>query len=105
MRSENPIVTAIREVFPGFDSSLWSKTQYPERYGIKLLPRAQVIADKAQKRRKKRDKRRGKTLSLRLGDELLARLQTAKDTMGVLTFQEILTISVIKLCESLEEGK
>jgi len=102
-RSDNPVVVAVREEFPGFDASLWSKVQYPDTYGVKLVPKAKLIADKALKRRKRRDKRKGHTLSWRAGDELLERLQTARKALGVLTYQEVITIAVMRLIEGVED--
>ena len=102
MRTENPIVEAVREAYPGFDRSLWSKVQRPDVYGIRLTTGAKLIADKAQKKRRRRDKRKGHTLSWRAGDELLQRLQTAKTALGILTNQELITIAVMKLLEGME---
>jgi hypothetical protein len=102
-RSENPVVSAVREVFPGFDLSLWSKSQYPDRYGIKLVPRAQLIADKAQKRPVKKDGHKGHTISWRAEKPLLDRLQTAKQTLGIITTQEFITVAILHLLKEMEE--
>ena len=101
-RNDNPVVLAVKEEFPGFDWTLWSKTQYPDRYGIKLVAKAKAIADKALHKRRRRDKRAGHTLSWRAGDELLGKLQQAKKALGILTNQELITIAVMKLIEEVE---
>ena len=101
-RNDNPVVLAVKEEFPGFDWTLWSKTQYPDRYGIKLVAKAKAIADKALHKRRRRDKRAGHTLSWRAGDELLSKLQQAKKALGILTNQELITIAVMKLLEEVE---
>lgn len=104
MRSEHPVVQAIREVFPGFDRSLYSKCQRPSIYGINMVPEAKKIEEKTLGKRRKRDRRKGKTYSWRCGKELEQRLQTAKKALGFLTWQETLTYAVVKLCESIKEG-
>ena len=102
-RSENPVVTAVKEFFPGFDYPLYSKTKRPSIYGIRLTAKAQAIADKALKQRKKRDGHKGHTVSWRAGEALLARLQTAKRELGIITNQEVITVAVMKLLESLDK--
>ena len=102
-RNDHPVVAAVREEYPGFDWTLWSKVQHPDTYGIKLVAKAKLLADKALHKRTRRDKRKGHTLSWRAGDELLGRLQTAKTALGFLTWQETLTYAVMKLCESIKE--
>ena len=101
-RNDHPVVTAVREEYPGFDWTLWSKVQHPDTYGIKLVAKAKLLADKALHKRKRRDKRKGHTLSWRAGDELLGRLQTLKTALGILTNQELITIAVMRFLEDME---
>lgn len=105
MKNENPVVAAVKEFYPGFDRQLWSKVQRPSKYGIGLVTGAKKIADEALGKRRRRDKRRGHTLSWRAGKELLHRLQTAKQALGILTFQETITIAVTRLCEEVEKNE
>lgn len=102
-KTENPVVAAVKEFYPGFDHSLWSKVQRPSKYGVGLVTGAKKLADDALGKRRRRDKRKGHTLSWRSGEELLGRLQTARDALGILTFQEVITVAVIKLCEEVED--
>ena len=101
-RNENPVVTAVKEVFPGFDQPLYSKAKRPSIYGIQLVPAAKLIEEKTLGSRRKRSKRKGKTYSWRCGKELEQRLQTAKKALGILTNQELITIAVMKLLEGME---
>lgn len=40
-----PVAKAVRYEYPGFDLYLLSKVENAGRYGIRLLPRAQELAD------------------------------------------------------------
>lgn len=102
-RNENPVVVAIRDVYPGFDQSLLSKTKYPDVYGIELVSGAEDIRRKALGLRKKIHRRKAKTHSWRCGKELESRLQTLKKALGVLTVQELITIAIMKLMEEVVE--
>ena len=102
MRNVNSVVAAVKEQYPGFDHSLWSKCQRPAKYGIGLCAGAKLLADEALGKRRKRDRRKGHTLSWRSGEALLERLQTVKKALGIVTFQEVITVAIIKLCEEVE---
>lgn len=105
MRNDNPVVLAVKEVFPGFDRSLWSKVQRPDTYGVQLVARAKLIADKAQKKRRRRDKHKGLSHTWRCGKELEQRLQTAREALGIITMQELITVAVMKFLEGMEEER
>ena len=101
------IVRAVRVEFPGFDHALYSKALRPERYGIRLIDRAQAIADalngQAVQKPRKRDRRsKANKYTWRAGNALKQRLQTAKKARGILTDQEAITLAVLAWVEGSE---
>jgi len=104
MRTDNPVVVAVRDAYPGFDNSLWSKCQRPWKYGIGLIADARRRANEALGRCKKCDKRKGHTLSWRAEETLLTRLQTARESLGITTYQEFISLAVIRYCDEIERG-
>lgn len=97
-------VDAIKEKFPGFDKSAFSKVCNPEKYGIALVPEAQkilhskfpVLAREAQKRptsKRKTKHRLTRYVKCRLTDEDFEALQLKLSASGG-TAQAMLTQAI-----------
>lgn len=94
-------VKAIKDQYPGFDHSLWSKTLRPDHYGVQLVPGAAALV-KAPVTHTRDKRSKANKYTWRAGNALKQRLQTAKKARGILTDQEAITIAVLEWIERSE---
>lgn len=94
-------VIAIKEKYPGFDHSLWSKCKRPDLYGITLTIGARKCVDSLRPRRS--DKRtKEKRWTVRFTKTTHKRLQTAMSKRGIGSMQTFLEAIVLKWLEDNE---
>ena len=75
--------------YAGMDMYLLSKAQNPGKYGVQLTKDARrMIADEPEKA-DKRSKSRERRLTVRMSQETLDGLESAKERLGVASLQEV----------------
>lgn len=85
--SAQAVVDVLRAKFPGFDKTLQSKLEHPDRYGIQLTPEAKkwfadMTCGEAGNGRSRRAAKRPKRITLRLSDAEYIQLQLIATATG-----------------------
>ena len=98
------IVAVMREQYPGYDKTLQSKVERPDRYGIRLVNDAErlineAFAKTAQEARRRDNRRLKARIQCRMTKTELERLQHALNADGYDTIQAGLTAIIKKYLE------
>lgn len=94
-------VAAIKEKYPGFDHSLWSKCKRPDLYGITLTIGARKLVAEQKPRRSDRRSKESRWM-FRVTKTTHSRLQTAMQRRGITSKQTFIEAIVLKWLEENE---
>ena len=95
------VVAAIKEKYPGFDHSLWSKCKRPDLYGVSLTAGARKCVDEL-KPRKKASRTKEERWGCRVSKATHSRLQTAMAARGITSKQTFIEAIILKWLEENE---
>lgn len=116
-------VKAIRAEYRGFGSSEWSKANKQDRYALQLIPEAYAlvendlsdderdrlkprgIAAEPRSARKKENRAKPNTYTVRLDDATNARLQAVMQRRGIYRNQDALEIVILEWLSMIERAE
>ena len=91
-------VAIIKESYPRFDHSLWSKCKRPDLYGVQLVHGARKLIEPQRKRKSDRRTKEHRWM-VRFTKATHSRLQTAMTARGITSKQTFIEAIVLKWLE------
>ena len=90
--------------YAGMDMYLLSKAQNPGKYGVQLTKEASRMISDAPENADKRSKSRERRLTVRMSQETLDGLESAKERLGYASFQEVVEKAIAEYLDGAAEG-